>query len=482
MYGRIMVAAPKSGSGKTLLTCGLLTVMKNRNLSVRAYKCGPDYIDPMFHRQVLGVPGGNLDSYFSGEEAIRKRIRNEMKNTDIAVMEGVMGYYDGLGGNSTRASSYDIARITKTPVILVIDGKGMSLSMGAVIKGFREYRKDSRIAAVIANRTNPMMESRLRSCVEEQGVAFLGCLPALDDWRWESRHLGLMLPDEIGNVRETVERLAEGMERYLDIGRLLSIASEAESLSSGESQTDGVNLKDDVDLAGDENRSSSPAENKTVKIAVAMDEAFCFYYQENLAMLEELGAELLYFSPMRDGKLPEETDGLLLGGGYPESCARELAENSAMNEAVREAAKNGMPISAECGGFLYLQEELEGEDGRFYPMAGVLKGKGFRTGKLNRFGYIELTAGKNGGFMKAGDTIRGHEFHYWDSTENGSSFHAEKPAGKKGWDCIRTELNITAGFPHLYYPSGPSYAKGFVRSCVEYGKYRRYKGCRTEKK
>ncbi|MEY8338389.1 cobyrinate a,c-diamide synthase [Lachnospiraceae bacterium 62-35] len=462
--GRLMIAAPKSGSGKTFLTCGLLKALKNRGLSVRAYKCGPDYIDPMFHRHILGVNGGNLDSYFSEEEEIRNRIRRETEYTDITVIEGVMGYYDGLGGNSLRASSWDIARITETPVILTVDSEGMGLSLGALIKGFREFQKDSRIAAVIANKTSPAMKERLRACVEEQGIPFLGCLPKEKEWQWDSRHLGLMFPEETGSILETIESLAKGMERYLDMERLLRIAEE--SYGSWQETTSALNQAETRQTV----RTGWRNKEMPVRLAIARDEAFCFYYQENLSFLEEIGCELEYFSPIHDQEIPKSAEGLLLGGGYPELYAAALSENVQMRESIQRAAYRGMPILGECGGFLYLLEELEGMDGSMYPMAGVLEGRGIRRDKLVRFGYLELTASSAAGFMREGEQIRGHEFHYWDSTDNGNIFHGKKPAGGREWDCIRRKRNVLAGFPHLYYPSAPSYAKGFVQACREYRK------------
>lgn len=462
---RIVIAAPKSGSGKTLLTCGLLKVFTDRKLKVKSYKCGPDYIDPMFHKYILGVEGGNLDSWFSGEKEIRNRIVRETRDKDITVIEGVMGYYDGLGGNSTTASAYDIARITETPAVLIVDGKGMSLSVGALVKGFKEFRKDSRIAAVIANRTSPMMETRLRECVEETGCAFLGCLPENKDWKWESRHLGLMRPEEMGNVRETIEKLAEGMEKYLDIHRLLEIGKTAGPLENEWFQDRTENVRKTGMLSG---FSAADLKKERVKIAIARDEAFCFYYKENMDILESMGAELAAFSPLYDEKLPDGTDGILLGGGYPELYAEKLSENTLLKQEIRKMAEKGMPIIGECGGFLYLLKELEGKNGTFYPMTGVLTGKGFRRENLNRFGYVEMTAGPFSGFLKEGETIKGHEFHYWDSTENGEIFHARKPSGGKSWDCIQRKNNVEGGFPHLYYLSSPSYAERFVEKCREF--------------
>ena len=443
MGGRILIGAPGSGSGKTLITCGLLTLLKERGITCRSYKCGPDYIDPMFHRAVLGVASGSLDSYFSAPEEIRARVAEETAGAEMTVIEGVMGYYDGLGGDRTQASSYDIASVTGTPAVLVINGKGAGLSLAALTKGFLEFRKDSHIRGVIVNRVSPMMAQRLKGPIEELGTAFLGCLPEMKDLKLESRHLGLVMPHEVRELEESLKRLAGELERCLDIPRLLSLAGECE------------------DLTG--KRERPPAAGETVPIAVAKDRAFCFYYEENLQLLREAGAELVTFSPLNDEKLPEGVCGLILGGGYPELFGAELEKNEAMRQAVFRAASAGMPIMAECGGFMYLKERLEGKDGQMYEMAGVLPGICRNGGRLARFGYLELQGLEEG-------PVKGHEFHYWDCTENGSLCTAVKPAGGRSWPCMERKGNVTAGFPHLYYPSNRRIPEKFVEKCRKFRK------------
>ena len=450
MGGRILIGAPGSGTGKTLLTCGLLTALKRRGLSCRAYKCGPDYIDPMFHRSVLGVASGNLDSYFSSPEEIRRRVGEETADRDITVIEGVMGYYDGLGGDSAEASSYHIASITGTPAVLVVNGRGAGLSLAALVKGFLEFRKDSSIAGVIVNCTSPMMAERLRGPIEEMGAAFLGCLPKLPDIRLESRHLGLVMPGEVKELEESLTRLAEEMERHLDLDRLLELAAGCRDLSAC-----CVHTGENCVPAGGKGPAFS---GETVPVAVARDEAFCFYYEENLRLLEELGAEIVEFSPLRDKELPEGICGLLLGGGYPEIYAAGLEQNRSMRESVRRAAESGLPVMAECGGFMYLKEELEGTDGRMYAMSGHLAGSCKNAGRLTRFGYLELQGLEEG-------PVKGHEFHYWDCTENGSCCRAVKPAGGRSWSCMERTGGVTAGFPHLYYPSNRAVPEEFLRKC-----------------
>lgn len=478
MY-RWMIAAPASGSGKTAAVCGLLTLLKKRGCSAGAFKCGPDYIDPMFHKKVLGIPGCNLDSFFLEPEQLRDLFCRETAELEAAVVEGVMGYFDGVGGMSW-GSSWDIARILKLPVILVVDGHGASLSVLAQIKGFLDYqptgeREENRIAGVILNRTSPSMCSVLKPRIEKElGIACLGCIPVLKWLDLKSRHLGLLLPDEIGNLQEQMERLSQVLEESVDVERLLELGRGPQRRhESGADQEDGAGREDE---AGREDRAGRKKKQgeETFCLAAAMDEAFCFYYQENLELLRELGARIVPFSPLRDEKLPEQTDGILLGGGYPELYAAELGENRSMREFIRRAAEEGMPILGECGGYLYLLEELEGEDGNMYPMAGVFSGSGKREERLRHFGYVTVQTGADSSYLKKGQQIRGHEFHYWhcqkDETEG--AMEAKKPLGGKKWPAMRVKYQVTAGFPHLYYPSLPEFAERFARACMEYGQRR----------
>ena len=478
MY-RWMIAAPASGSGKTAAVCGLLTLLKKRGCSTGAFKCGPDYIDPMFHKKVLGIPGCNLDSFFLEPEQLRDLFCRETAELEAAVVEGVMGYFDGVGGMSW-GSSWDIARILKLPVILVVDGHGASLSVLAQIKGFLDYqptgeREENRIAGVILNRTSPSMCSVLKPRIEKElGIACLGCIPVLKWLDLKSRHLGLLLPDEIGNLQEQMERLSQVLEESVDVERLLELGRGPQRRhESGADQEDGAGREDE---AGREDRAGRKKKQgeETFCLAAAMDEAFCFYYQENLELLRELGARIVPFSPLRDEKLPEQTDGILLGGGYPELYAAELGENRSMREFIRRAAEEGMPILGECGGYLYLLEELEGEDGNMYPMAGVFSGSGKREERLRHFGYVTVQTGADSSYLKKGQQIRGHEFHYWhcqkDETEG--AMEAKKPLGGKKWPAMRIKHQVTAGFPHLYYPSLPEFAERFARACMEYGQRR----------
>ena len=454
-YPRLLLGAPKSGSGKTMITCGLLTAFQLRGVSCRSFKCGPDFIDPMFHKQVQGIEGGNLDTYFLEKEQVKDQFISLSAGAELSVIEGVMGYYDGVGGNTTQASTYDVACAIDAPAILILDCKGASLSLAAIVKGFLEYKNDSHIAGIILNRTSEMMAKRLAPEFEALGVKVYGYLPQCEEASLDSRHLGLVLPAEIGGLKEKLRRLAEIMETTLDIDGLLELAGQANPLFVSNS-----NLFEDID-------PESQKEADQVSIGVAMDEAFCFYYQENLELLKRIGAKLIPFSPCKDSKLPEGISGLLLGGGYPELHANELSENESMRAEIKQAYEHSLPILAECGGFMYLHEELSTDDGT-YKMAGIIGGKVFPTKRLGRFGYIEVYPKEDLAFLKKGESIRGHEFHYWDSENNGDHMTAVKPGQSRSWDCVHGTNHLMAGFPHFYYPSNPSLPRQFMNACKNY--------------
>ena len=457
-FPRILLAAPGSGSGKTLLTTGLLTLFQNRGIRCRSFKCGPDYIDPMFHKYVLGIDSCNLDSFFLSQEEMQALFRKRAADAELSVLEGVMGYYDGIGGNSTSASTYEVATITDTPAILVVNGKGSSLSLAAQIKGFLDYRKDSHICGVILNKTNKMVGERLRPEIEKLGVRYLGAVPVCETMDIKSRHLGLTMPQEQSELRGHLNAFAKQLEEYLDVDGVLELAGYSGEKLPEAGKTEQSNQTDlnQEETKQDEIRPiDSESEPPTRRMAVAMDEAFCFYYQENLDFLRQQGWELIPFSPLCDAALPEQIHAILLGGGYPELYAKELSANEPMLAAIRNAHAEGIKILAECGGFLYLQEHLEDEMGNCWPMAGLIHADGFRTEKLGRFGYISLT--QNGAVR-----IKGHEFHYWESTAPGSAFRAEKPQSDRGWDCMYRTDSLLAGFPHLYYLSGPDLILSFL--------------------
>ena len=449
---RILIGAPASGGGKTTFTCGLLQALVHRGLQPAACKCGPDYIDPMFHSEVIGAYSRNLDLFFSEEEQVRQLVADSAAHSGVVVIEGVMGYYDGIAV-SDQASAWDVARATETPAVLVIDGRGRARSIAAEVAGFARFRADSRVAGVVLNRVSDMLYPRLKELVEnETGVRVYGYLPKLDDCSLESRHLGLVTASEVADLRAKLDKLAAVMEGTVDIDGLLELADSAPDLGDGSWQ--GV-------PAG---KPATPP-----RIAVAHDDAFCFYYADALRLLEHLGAELVEFSPLADERLPQGVAGLYLGGGYPELHALELNANASMRASIARLIRAGLPTIAECGGFMYLHDILEDDKGNTYPQVGVVNGASFKTNKLGRFGYITMTASQGGMLAEEGDQLRAHEFHYWDSENPGVAFSAAKPQSTRTWKCGMSTPTMYAGYPHLYLPGNPKAAERFVEACIAYG-------------
>ncbi len=447
---RVMVAAPSSGSGKTLVTCGLLQALASRGMDVASFKCGPDYIDPMFHSRVIGTRSKNLDAFFADPPTLRYIFGRTAEKCQISVVEGVMGFYDGLSF-TTEASSWDVARTLDAPVVLLIDSKGASLSAVATLKGFLEFR-ESNIRGVIFNRMSERVFDAVAPRVRELGVEPLGYVPRVDDLVLESRHLGLVLPGEVEALREKLSALAEVLERTVDIENLIGIAGSAPDLEYSAPAVGRVEPK--------------------VRIGLAEDDAFCFTYEDNVELLKRCGAEIVRFSPLRDPALPD-VDGIVLSGGYPELHGAELESNRPMLEDVRRKVAGGMPCMAECGGFMYLHETMEDSDGVVRRMAGAIPGGCRNTGKLCRFGYVKLSPRRDG-IVPAGSVVRGHEFHYWDSDSNGSDWTASKGGSEYG--CIHDDGRMLAGYPHFYLYSNPDAALGFVKRCAEYRDSRRGRG------
>jgi cobyrinic acid a,c-diamide synthase len=445
---RILISAASSGSGKTLITCGILQALKNRNIKVTAFKCGPDYIDPMFHKKVLKTSSKNLDTFFTDKEVTRYLFAKTARNYDISIIEGVMGYYDGAGGVSEWGSAYELSHTLEAPVILVINGKGMSLSIAAFIKGFMEFRRNSNIKGVILNQVSPMFYKELKTVIEaELPIKVLGYVPRVDDFVLESRHLGLVIPDEILELEYKIQELSLLLEKTLDIDEILRLS------------------KDTVDFEAKDFPVSKLSDSPT--IAVAKDEAFCFYYEDNLELMKQMGAKLIFFSLIHDAHLPGGIDGILLGGGYPELYAKQLSENKTMLSEMKEYVENNRPILAECGGFMYLHDIMEDNNSQAYPMAGAIRGKVYKTNQLGRFGYITLSAKDEVGILTANNEIRGHEFHYFDSTSCGEAYLARKPLRQTNWSCIHGNKKQCMGFPHLYYYSNPEFIFNFLNRCIE---------------
>ena len=494
---RIMISAMESGSGKTVLACGLMQAFRSRGLSVEAYKCGPDFIDPLFHRRVLGLPSSNLDLWLQGREGVRQTLARQQ--AELAVIEGAMGFYDGINGTD-RGSAWELAASQRIPVLLVLRPGGSSLTLAAQVKGVLSFRQPCPVTGLFLTDCKPGLYAHLRPILEkETGLCVAGYLPPLEEARLESRHLGLITAGEIAGLEERFCRIGKVLEETARLDRILELAA-----GNGLPSAAGNYLPFAVEncpppavgnctLSATENCSPPSGRNcppsatgncpalvpvtpQSVKeelawttdvrrgqcrIAVAMDEGFLFYYRESLDRLSACGAELVYFSPIHDTGLPEGTGGLYLGGGYPELYAKELSANLSMRTCINRAIRAGMPAVAECGGFLYLSRSLEGTDGVRYPMAGVLPGDGYRTGGLVRFGYASLKAEQDSMLFRRGETIPVHEFHHWDSTCPGTDLTARKPSGKT-WTCGYAGPTLYAGFPHLHLGGELPLAERFV--------------------
>lgn len=437
---RLVLAGTNSGCGKTTVTCAVLQSLVRRGLRVGAAKCGPDYIDPMFHSRVIGAKSSNLDSFFFDRDTMRYLLAHNGQDCDITVIEGVMGYYDGLRLTSTRASTYETARETESPVVLVVNARGAALSVVAAVQGFLDFAPDNNVQGVILNGCSSMSYGALARELESRlGVRACGYLPRLPECTLESRHLGLVTADEVEDLREKLRQLAEAAEKTLELDALLEIAHNAPVL--------------------DFTPPVLPEKGAPVRIGVARDRAFCFYYEDSFDLLRQLGAELIPFSPLADERLPGGVQGLYLGGGYPELYAAQLEENHALRRQIRDAVHTGMPCIAECGGFMYLTQSIAGR-----AMVGALPGDCFDTGKLTRFGYITATAQEDSLLCRAGEQVPMHEFHHWDTPQPGDAFGAEKPSGKQ-WRCAYATDTLYAGFPHFHFYAKPVMAQRFLAAC-----------------
>lgn len=448
---RIMIAAPQSGSGKTLITCALLQALKEKNYHLESFKCGPDYIDPMFHKTVLGISSRNLDPFFTEDSITRKLLSKGQDSRDLAVIEGVMGLYDGLGGICEEASSYALAKATNTPILLTVNARGMGRSLLALLSGFLQYDTAHLIKGVILNQTPSSFASVLAKEIEETfHIPVVASFPVRDDVRIESRHLGLVMPYELEDIQSRLKIASQVLCENANIEQILEIAKSAPKLE--------YDVKSDIKQKFIE---------KAIRIGVARDEAFCFYYEDNLDLLKSLGAKLIFFSPLHDDTLPKDLDGILFGGGYPELYLKELEENESMRNSVKSAIENKMPSLAECGGFMYLHDTIFDSEKKPYKMAGVIHAGCMKKERLVRFGYLTLNS-KTDSFLKKGETIRGHEFHYYDSEDNGECAIAKKPVGTKSWECVHAGSDHWWGFAHLSYYSNPKFAEKFAEACRSY--------------
>ena len=452
-----LITAGSSGSGKTSVVVGLLSLLQRKGYNVGSFKCGPDYIDPMFHRAVMGVESHNLDLFLASAGRVKEFYQRYSAGKTAVICEGAMGYFDGLGGITDEASAWKVADTLDLPVIAVIDAKGASLSIAAQILGLKALRQPHHIVGVILNKCSKMLYQRLKPVLEaETGVKLLGCLPYVEGAEFSSRHLGLYTAGEISDINQRIEKIADALEDSLDFEAFEELCKR--NVKAG----DGV---EQLELEDSKTRAKA-------KIAVARDDAFCFLYEETLDTLEEQGAELVFFSPLHDEGLPKGVSGLYLPGGYPELFAGELSFNDDMLKDVKSAIESGLPTVAECGGFLYLCESLEDGNGDIYEQVGIFEGAATNKEKLVRFGYSLLSQEEDSLLFRKGEEVPMHEFHYWDAADPGSDLLATKPLGGRSYRCAYSTDTLYAGFPHLYLAGKPKLAARFVEKAAAFGKRR----------
>jgi len=445
-FSRFLIAGTNSGCGKTTLTLGLLRAFARRGLAVAPFKCGPDYIDPLFHRQAAGRESVNLDTFLSGADGVRRGFSRHSAGVGVAAVEGVMGLFDGNSPGSDAGSSAEIAALLDLPVVLVVNARGMGGSIAPLVRGFAGWRPGVRVAGVIANNTGSLRHTELlRASLEAAGLPpLLGCLERDERWTLPERHLGLA----VGTLDESwLDALADATARSLDLDRLLALTA-----SGG---ADGF--------------AEEPLPAVRVRLGVARDEAFLFYYHENFELLRRHGVETVPFSPLHDRALPEGLDGLSFGGGYPELHAEALAANGPMLAAIRAFAASGRPVYGECGGYLYLLDSLIDFEGRAFPMLGLLPGRAAMGKKLASLGYRELESCAESIFGPAGTRLRGHEFHYSALIEEPSGnclFSAKDLRG-----CARSagsvRGSVCGSYLHLHFNSNPEAARAFAERMAQ---------------
>jgi cobyrinic acid a,c-diamide synthase len=437
----IVVAGTHSGVGKTSVTLGLIGAFRRRGVTVQPFKVGPDFIDPLHHQYASGRPARNLDGWMLDPEINLERFARATADADLAVIEGVMGLFDGSEGKSDRGSTAEMAKLLDLPVLLVIDASAMARSAAALIHGFTSFDPNVRIAGVILNNVGSETHAGMIRDAVAGAVPILGALPRAKDLVVPERHLGLHLPHEAH--ADYVDQLATLVEEHIDLDALLGNSAIERHTAP----------------------AATPSPPPRIRLALARDEAFCFYYTDNLELLEQAGAELVPFSPI-DEPLPENIDGIYLGGGYPELHADKLAANTPTREAIREFASAGGPIYAECGGLMYLADTLD-LDGQPHPMCGVLPFSTTMPAPL-AIGYVEITT--NGGLFGSGQTARGHLFHHSAIAGEPATECCYELKNSRGEETQEGYLvnNVLASYAHLHLASNPALAAAFIDQCARF--------------
>ena len=444
---RIVVAGTHSGAGKTTVASGLMAAFAKKGEKVAPFKVGPDFIDPSYHALASGRPGRNLDAYLSGPELVGPLFAHGARGADISVVEGVMGLFDGKSGGGEMASTAHVAKLLRAPVLLVVDAGAMARSVAAMVHGYATFDPELRVAGVILNRVgSPVHEEILREALDPLGIPVLGVLRRDEHVSTPDRHLGLVPASERrGEAKEALDRLGGVISRSCDLDAISRLAASAQNL--------------DATAWTPEGQGPEPS---PVRVAVAAGPSFSFLYQENLELMEGAGAEVEMFDPTSDADLPEGTDALYLGGGFPEAYAEALSANEPLKGRIRECASGGRPIVAECGGLLYLCRELDG-----HPMCGVLDAGARMTNRLS-LGYRKARAANDSPLAKAGTTTRGHEFHYSTVEPRAGALPSASPAWElagRGEEGFVSE-GVCASYLHTHWAAAPGLAGRFVRSAA----------------
>lgn len=445
---RIIIAATHSGAGKTTLTAGLIAAYRARGLRVAPFKIGPDYIDPSYHALAAGAPCHNLDTWMLSPERVRESFVRRCKNADLAIIEGVMGLFDGKAADDDVGSAAHVARLLDAPIVLVLDARAMARTAAVLVKGIADFDPRLHIGGFVANRVGSAGHAQLIAQAAESIASppMLGYLVRQDTIVLPERHLGLVPTNEAGQWQAWLNHVQSQIEASIHLDQLLALARNAPATLPNYGLL----------------TSQSPT-SQHCRIAIARDAAFSFIYEDNLDLLIEAGAQLVFFSPLSDATLPNNIQGLYLGGGFPELYASELSANASMRHSIQAASRAGMPIYAECGGLMYLTEAIIDQQGQGYAMVGALAGTSQMSPRLT-LGYREVTAMQNNWLWQAGETMRGHEFHYsnWSGrpTNVSSLYRAAVPAP---WQTEGAIIgNTLASYVHLHWLAKPELATRFV--------------------
>ncbi|MBI4354402.1 MAG: cobyrinate a,c-diamide synthase [Candidatus Omnitrophica bacterium] len=458
---RLIIAGTQSGVGKTTVAMGLIAALRRRGMRVQPFKVGPDYIDPSHLERAAECPSRNLDTWLLTPHKAQQVFQHASATADLALVEGVMGMFDGYGATSERGSTAEVAKLLSAPVILVIDGSHMARSVAAVVKGYREFDPHIRISGVIVNRVSERHFQLLRQALRNMpGLNVLGYVPRDAAISMPERHLGLVPAQEQGRLTAALTRLAHLVQDTVDLARVVRLAQSAPPLPVISAPWEHV-----------------PTPSARVRLGVARDEAFHFYYHDNLDLLRALGTEVVPFSPLEDRRLPDGLDALYLGGGFPEVFARPLAENQSFRRSLKRTIAAGTPTYAECGGLMYLAQRLVDLEGRRHAMVGVLPGTIRMTPRLQPFGYATLLARRPSILARVNDRIKGHEFHYstWDHPVRGdeAAYTVLRRHERRREGFVRG--NLLASYLHVHFLTNVRWARRFVETAHRWKQQQRRK-------